>query len=82
MQAKVLGSAKSTNSNHMRLLFSGTVVLLSPLRRDRSLGREARILAGETAYLSLTMTEIASLSGWDRLINQPVLELLALSASW
>lgn len=64
----------------MRLLLSGTVVL-SLLGQDKSRGRETRILAGETAYLILTMTEIASFPGWYSLINHPVLELLVLSAS-
>ena len=81
MQAQVLGSAKSTNSSHMSLLVSGTVVFLSLWGQGRIRGREIRIWAGETAYLILTMTEIASLSDWDSVINHPVLELLALSAS-
>lgn len=57
----------------MRLLFLVTIVLLSLWGRDRRTGRKTEILAGETAYLILTVTKIASLSGWDGLINNPVL---------
>ena len=65
----------------MRLLFPVTVALLSLWGQERRMGRKTEILAGETAYLILTVTKIASLSAWDGLINHPMLELLALSAS-